>query len=125
MHVDTGKSGKYIRHLLRDSFRVDGKVKHRTIANISHCTPQEIEAIKLALQHKGDLTALASLRDASLQQGLSCGAVWVVYDLARQLGIQAALGWPDENLQNLAKNTGGVDREFVAQGAIAMTGRGW
>ncbi|MDA8376266.1 MAG: IS1634 family transposase [Planctomycetia bacterium] len=92
MHVDTGKSGKYVRHLLRDSFRVDGKVKHRTIANISHCTPQEIEAIKLALQHKGDLTALASLRDASLQQGLSCGAVWVVYDLARQLGIQAALG---------------------------------
>ena len=27
-----------------------------------------------------------------LHQGLSCGAVWVVYDLARQLGIQAALG---------------------------------
>ncbi len=92
MHVDTGKSGKYVRHLLRDSFRVDGKVKHRTVANISGCTPQEIEAIKLALQHKGDLMALASLRDVSLQQGLSCGAVWVVYDLARQLGIQAALG---------------------------------
>ena len=92
MHVDSGKSGKYVRHLLRDSFRADGTVKHHTIANISHCSPEEIQAIKLALRHKGDLTALTSLRDATVHQGLSVGAVWVVYDLARQLGIQAALG---------------------------------
>ena len=93
MHVDTAKSGKYVRHLLRDSFRADGKVKHRTIANISHCSPEEIRAIKLALQHKGDLTTLVAVReDVSLHQGVSCGAVWLVYDLARQLGIQAALG---------------------------------
>ena len=93
MHVDTAKSGKYVRHLLRDSFRADGKVKHRTIANISHCSPEEIRAIKLALQHKDDLTALVAWReDVSLHQGVSCGAVWVVYDLARQLGIHAALG---------------------------------
>ena len=92
MHVDEGHSGPYVRRLLRDSFRQDGKVKHRTIANVSSCSPEEIQALKLALRHKGDLTTLASLRDATLHQGLSCGAVWVVYDLARQLGIQAALG---------------------------------
>ncbi|EQD70937.1 transposase IS4 family protein, partial [mine drainage metagenome] len=84
---------KYVRHLLRDSFRADGKVKHRTIANISRCTPQEILAIKLALQHKGDLTSLVSLREeVTLLQGSSFGAVWAVYNMARQLGIQAALG---------------------------------
>ncbi len=93
VHVDKSKSGKYVRYLLRSSFRVDGKVKHRTVANISHCSPQEIDAIKLALQHKGDLTSLVSLReDVTLLQGSSFGAVWAVYDMARQLGILAALG---------------------------------
>ena len=93
MHVDTGKSGSYVRHLLRDSFRQDGMVKHRTIANISSCSPEEIHAIKLALRHKGDLTTLVSLRDdVTLCQGPSIGAVWAVYDMARQLGILAALG---------------------------------
>ena len=92
MHVDEGHSGPYVRRLLRDSYRQDGKVKHRTIANVSSCSPEEIQALKLALRHKGDLTTLASLRDATLHQGLSCGAVWVVHDLARQLGISAALG---------------------------------
>ncbi len=92
IHVDESHSGPYVRRLLRDSYRQDGKVKHRTIANVSSCTPEEIQALKLALRHKGDLTALASLRrEATLHQGLSCGAVWVVYDLAGQLGIQAAL----------------------------------
>ena len=93
MHLDEAKSGKYVRYLLRESYRQDGKVKHRTIANLSRCSPDEIQAIKLALRHKHDLTSLVSLReDVSLQQGTSVGAIWTLYDLARQLGIQAALG---------------------------------
>ena len=93
MYVDESHSGKYTRYLLRESFRQDGAVKHRTIANLSSCSPQEIGAIKLALQHKDDLTALVSLgQEVSLRQGLSVGGVWVAYDLARQLGIEAALG---------------------------------
>ena len=93
MHLDEAKSGKYVRHLLRESYRQDGKVKHRTIANLSRCSPDEIQAIRLALRHKHDLTSLVSLReDVSLQQGTSVGAIWTLYDLARQLGIQAALG---------------------------------
>ncbi len=94
MYVDISKSqGKYTRYLLRESYREKGKVKHRTIANISQCSEEEIEAIRLALKHKKDLTALASLgNDISLRQGLSVGAVWLVYDMARQLGITDALG---------------------------------
>jgi len=41
-------SGQYVRHLLRQSYRENGKVKHRTIANLSSCSAEEIEAIKLA-----------------------------------------------------------------------------
>jgi hypothetical protein len=93
MHVDQSKSGKYKRVLLRDSYRHNGKVKHRTIANLSACSPEEIAAIRLALKHKDDLTAVVSLTEnVSLRQGLSVGGVWLVYDLARQLGIEQALG---------------------------------
>ena len=42
MYVDssslTVNHKTYTRHLLRTSFRKDGKVKHRTIANISSCS---------------------------------------------------------------------------------------
>ncbi len=93
MYVDSATSGPYERHLLRESFRLDGKVKHRTIANISHCSAQEIQAIKLALKHKDNLQALLAMpQNVSLHQGLSVGAVWLAYDMARQLGIVAALG---------------------------------
>lgn len=97
MYVDsTTSQGKYVRHLLRESFREDGKVKHRTIANISQCSLEEIEAIRLALRHKKNLAALienpGGRQAVSCKQGLSVGAVWLVYDLARQLGITRALG---------------------------------
>lgn len=94
MYVDESTSqGKYKRYLLRESYREDGKVKHRTLANISHCSKDEIEAIRLALKHKKDLAALASIPEAvSYKQGLSVGAVWLLHDIAKQLGIVEALG---------------------------------
>ena len=93
MYVDSTTQGKYTRHLLRESFREDGKVKHRTIANLSRCPKEEIDGIRLALKHKKDLAALVSIPEVvSCKQGLSVGAVWLVYDLARQLGITKALG---------------------------------
>ena len=94
MYVDsTTSQGKYTRHLLRESFREDGKVKHRTIANLSQCSQEEIEAIRLALKHKKNLAGLVSIPEVvSCKQGLSVGAVWLVFDVARQLGIGKALG---------------------------------
>lgn len=97
MYVDSStvrRNGKaYTRHLLRQSFRQDGKVKHRTLANLSRCSAEEIEAIRLALRHKHDLTQLAPLTQSlALRQGRSVGAVWLVHGLARELGIADALG---------------------------------
>ena len=95
MYVDTSYShnGKYVRHLLRESYREGGKVKHRTIANLSHCSPDEIAAIKLALKHKNDLGQLVAVtKEVTHKQGLSVGAVWLVYSLAKKLGIADALG---------------------------------
>jgi len=90
----TRSQGKYTCYLLRETYRQDGKVKHRTIANLSSCSPQEIEAIRLALQHKDELTEQLSLpnQQIDLRQGLSVGAVWLLYDLGKQLGMVQALG---------------------------------
>ncbi len=78
-----------------------------TIANILHCRPEEIEAIRLALKHKGDLagmmappTPVPGLPSVSpddeisvvLKQGVSVGAVWLLSLSARELGITAAFG---------------------------------
>jgi Transposase DDE domain len=97
MYIDTShitRGGKtYTRHLLRESYRAHGKVLHRTLANVSHCSEAEIEAIRLALRHKGELAHLGTIQDAiTLQQGPSFGAVWTVYHVARRLGIAQALG---------------------------------
>jgi hypothetical protein len=70
--------------LLRQSYREGSTVKNRTIANLSHCTPQEVAAIRLALQHKDDLAVLGTLHEAPLHAGRSGGAVWVIYDMARR-----------------------------------------
>ena len=97
MYIDTShitRGGKtYTRHLLRESYRAHGKVLHRTIANVSHCSEAEIAALRLALRHKEDLEHLGTIEDAiTLKQGLSFGAVWTVYHIARRLGIDQALG---------------------------------
>jgi transposase len=100
MYLDKSKvtiKGKtYSRCLLRESFRENGKVKHRTIANLSQCSPEEIAAITLAFEHKHNLEALK--RPVPIEslyatrQGPSVGAVAVLHGLACELGIAAALG---------------------------------
>ncbi len=83
----------YRRVLLRESYREQGKVKKRTLANLSACSEKEIAAMKLALRHKSDLTEVGSVAEhLTLRQGPSVGAVWLVYMIANRLGISAALG---------------------------------
>jgi transposase len=98
IYLDRSKTtlhGKtYHRVLLRQSFRQDGKVKHRTIANLSDCSPEELQAIELALQHKHDLDSLrpTEKRPLHLHQGLSFGAVWTLHQVAERIGLTDVLG---------------------------------
>jgi hypothetical protein len=77
---------------LRESYRDGDHVRKRDIANLTHCDPKEIAAIELALQFKGNLAALGSLDKIQLSQGPAVGAVWVIVETARRLGINQALG---------------------------------
>lgn len=98
MYLDRSKTtvnGKtYHRVLLRQSFRQSGKVKHRTIANLSACSQEELQAIELALKHKHDLDSLRPTNPGPLhlRQGLSFGAVWALHQLAQRIGLIKALG---------------------------------
>jgi transposase len=96
MYVDTSYStqrGKtYCRHLLRESYREKGTVKHRTLANLSHCSEEEIAAIKLALKHKGNLSELGTLEDIEAKQGMRIGAVYTLNALCERMGLVKALG---------------------------------
>ena len=83
----------YTRYLIRDSHRENGKIKHRTIANISKCSPEEIQAIRLALKYKGNISdVLMDIDDIRSTQGLSVGAVSALHKVAQDLGIAKALG---------------------------------
>ena len=96
MYIDSttqNRKGKtYSKHLLRTSFRENGKVKHKTITNLSFCSEDEIKAIKLALKHKKDLSALGSFKSIKTVLGKRIGAVWALSVLAQRLGITRALG---------------------------------
>lgn len=98
MHIvknrsEHGKKKKiYQSTLLMESYRENGKVKKRTIANLSHCSEAEIDAMALALKHKGDLGSLKSVKEVVLEEGLSVGSVWLGYQIAKEVGIEEALG---------------------------------
>lgn len=83
----------YRRVLLRTSYRLHGQVRHDTLANLSHCSEEEIQALKLALKHKGQLTEVGVLQEqVHTEQGLAVGTVWVLHQLAKRLGLVKALG---------------------------------
>ena len=100
MCIDTSYStrgGKaYCRHLLRESFRENGKVKHHTLVNLSHCTDGEIAALKLAFKHKGNLTELVSIEEIAAKQGMRIGAVFCLKAIAERIGLAKAPGYDRE-----------------------------
>ncbi len=106
MHVEEGITRiggrEYRRVLIRDSYRDGNKVKHRTIANISKCSPAEIQAIKLALKYKENLADyLIDRKDIDTEQGLSVGAVYSLNKAAQDLDIVKALGNTEESKRAL------------------------
>jgi hypothetical protein len=98
MYVDrceyTTKYGvAHVRYLLRESFRENGKVMHRTILNLTPYGEPTALAIQLALTHRREFAQLArQMPGATARQGRSIGAVWVLFQLAGELGLVDALG---------------------------------
>ena len=96
MYIDDQKvkRGKksYRRVLIRESYRENGKVMTRTIANISKCSEAEVEAIKIALKYKENISVLKDISEGSVESSKSVGAVYFLFRIAQSLGILKALG---------------------------------
>src|ERR1700747_1077203 len=82
--------------LLRESFREDGKVKNRTLANLSDWPAEKIEALRQVL--KGEviigppIASLAPLAEAfEVTRSLPHGHVAAVLGMVQQLGLDALL----------------------------------
>ena len=118
MYVDTVKKhvkGRtYTRYLIRDSYLENGKVKHHTIANISKCSPGEINAIKLALKYKGNVSGmLVKKDDIKTTTGLSMGSVFALNEISRHLGITGALG----STENARRSLWMIFSRLIEQGS--------
>ena len=98
IHVSThrrhyvGKDGverDYETHLLRRSYREDGKVKNETVANLSHLPADLIEMIRASLAGEAFVPAAAV---ATVARTRPHGHVAAVHSQAKALGLPALLG---------------------------------
>ena len=87
--------------LLRESFRQHGKVKNRTLANISHWPPPQIEALRRVL--KGQTTVAPALAEAfEVVRSLPHGHVAAVLGMMRRLKLGRLLQPGPERARVLA-----------------------
>ena len=96
MYVDICKYKRgdksYTRTLLRESYRENGKVKQRTIANVSHLSEKQILTLKAALKGKVvPVDEVIDVRTAKMKQGKSVGALFTLIAIANKVGITAVL----------------------------------
>ncbi len=76
--------------LLRESYREDGKVKKRTLANISKWDPEIIAGLRVLL--KGGHASATALQDQfSIERSLPHGHVAAVLGTLRGIGLHTAL----------------------------------
>ena len=99
LHVATTtrryKDKVYQTHLLRRSYREDGKVKHETVGNISHLPPDLIETIRKRLRSDGPALESAGFQ---ILRTLPHGHVAAVLSTLRDIGLDSTIAsrWSEE-----------------------------
>ena len=73
--------------LLRESYRDGGKVKTRTLANLTDWPDAKIEALRRVLKGETAIVAADALR---IERSLPHGHVAAVLGMAKKLGLQQA-----------------------------------
>jgi hypothetical protein len=128
VHVSTqrrhyvGKDGVervYETHLLRRSFREDGKVRNETVANLSHLPAEAIDVLRLSLAGK---TLVEAGADVTITRSVPHGHVAAVWAMAQHLGLPALLG-PAGRTRDLALAL--VMSRAVAPASKLATISGW
>jgi hypothetical protein len=92
IHVVTnrrqGKGREYVSHLLRRSYREDGKVKNETVGNISHLPEELVELVRAGL--RGEPVGLLA-SEFAIARSLPAGHVLAALTMARRLELARLL----------------------------------
>ncbi len=86
------KGKQYTAILLRHAYRDKGKVRHKTLLNLTHYPTEDIEAMRIALQHKSKLDLLANFNEMEITTLKSVGATYLLHHVAKELMITRTLG---------------------------------
>jgi transposase len=78
------KGREYVSWLVRQSYRDQGKVKHRTLANLSALPQSAIDAVQRVLKGEPVITGAP---DWEIQRSLPHGHVQAALEMARRLGL--------------------------------------
>jgi Transposase DDE domain len=119
-HVDRqGRPKEYVSHLLRRTYRTDGKVKHETLANISMLPEEAIAALRAVLA--GEHVVVAG-EGFVLERSRPHGHVAAVWAAARGLGFPGLLGEPGR-MRDIAMAL--IVARVVRPGSKLATRRWW
>ena len=114
-----GVERDYTTHLLRRSYRDDGKVHNETVANLSHLPDDLIEVIRRSLNGE---TFLPADTAATITASRPHGHVAAVMTIANTLGLPKLLGPPGRS-RDLA--LGLIIARAVRPGSKLATSRWW
>ena len=91
--INRKQNGKvYTSTILAESYRKGGKMKRRIIANLTKVPQGIVEGIRTFLKTGQDI----SFSSTPHSQGKSCGALIVIKEIAKRLGITKHLGNDNE-----------------------------
>lgn len=114
------KDKVYYQYLLRTSYREDGKIRHQTVANVSHLPPAALEALQQALHGERLVPVADAVR---IRQSRMHGGVAAVLGVIRQTGLDRMLLSYDQPWKRLALAMI-VARVLRPGSKLAMTGWG-
>jgi hypothetical protein len=90
-HTDKqGREREYESRLLRHTYREGGKVRHKTLANLSQMPAAVVDAVEAAL--KGGALVPAGQAAVAVAKSLPHGHVAAAYAMAARLGLPSLLG---------------------------------
>jgi len=116
IHKKTKKK-TYTTVYLTESYRENGKVKHRHISNLSKWSEEMINSLEKIL--KGE--KIKTVKDLQLSQGKSFGAIKVILEVAKRLGIKQALGNSEQGKLALFQIAGRI----ITQGSRNYLANEW
>ncbi len=124
MHVATIKrrhgEREYHTHLLRQTYRQAGKVRHRTLANLAYLPDEVIELVRRALS--GEPVGVGAAAAVEVVSSAAHGHVAAVARYAQTLGFPELLG-PPGRLRDLAFAL--IIARVIRPGSKAASARWW